>query len=72
MSFLCELCDRSIIENQSECMNYLATMLKKNDKSSSKRYTINNINLDEVDKTLNDYVTLHKKNLVFILSIVNL
>ena len=26
-----------------------------------KKYTINNFNLDEVDKTLNDYVIVHKK-----------
>ena len=29
MKFLCKVCDRSIIENGSEYMNYLATMRKK-------------------------------------------
>ena len=59
MSFLCKVCDRSIIENESEFMNYLATMRKKNDKSLPNKYTIKNINLDEIDKILNDYVTIH-------------
>ena len=69
MSFLCEVCDRSIIENQSEYMNYLATMRKKNDKSLYKNYTINNINLDEIDKILHHYITTHNKK--FDLSFTN-
>ena len=36
-------------------------MRKKNDKSLYKKYTINNINLDEVDEILNDYITTHNK-----------
>ena len=30
-------------------------------------YTINNINLDEVDKTLNDYITIHNEKFNFYL-----
>ena len=37
MSLLCEVCDRSIIENQSEYYNYLATLRKKDDKSFYKK-----------------------------------
>ena len=33
MEFLCELFDRSIIENESEYNEFLATLRKKNDKS---------------------------------------
>ena len=40
-------------------------MRKKEHKSLYEKYTINNINLDEVDKILNDYVTTHKKKLCF-------
>ena len=29
MDFLCKVCDRSIIENESEYNNYLATLRKK-------------------------------------------
>ena len=56
MSFLCKQCDRSNIENQFEYMKYLATLRMENDESLYKKYTINNINLDEVDKILNDYM----------------
>ena len=42
-------------------MIYLAPMWKKNDKGLFKKYTNNNINLDEVDKILNDYITTHNK-----------
>ena len=34
----------------------------KNDKSLFKNYTSNNINLDEVDKILNDYISHHNAN----------
>ena len=33
MDILCKVCDRSISENQSEYMNYLTTLRKKDDKS---------------------------------------
>ena len=33
MDLLCEECDRSIIENESEYTFYLATLRKKDDKS---------------------------------------
>ena len=33
MDLLCEVCDRSIIENQSEHNNYLATLRIKNERS---------------------------------------
>ena len=61
MDFLCKVCDPSIIEFQSEYKEYIATSRKENDKSLQKKLTINNINLDEVDKILNDYVTTHNK-----------
>ena len=63
MNILCKVCDPSIIENESEYKDYLANMRKKHDKSLYKNYTVNNINLDEVDKILNDYITTHSKKL---------
>ena len=65
MDLLCKICYRSIIENQSEYMNYLAILRRKDGKISNKKYTINNINLDEVNKILIDYVTTHNKKLDF-------
>ena len=61
MDLLCEKCDRSNIENESEYYNYLATLRKKDDKSLYKKYTINNVNLDEVNKIINDYISTFNK-----------
>ena len=65
MDLLCKVCDRSVIENQSECNNYLLTFRRKNDKNLYRTYTINNINLDEVNKILNDYISTHNKKIDF-------
>ena len=65
MDLLCEVYDRSIIENQSEYNNYLATLRNKNDESLYNKYILNNIKLDEVIKTLNDYISTHNKNFDF-------
>ena len=72
MDLLCGVCDREFIENESEYKNYKATLLKKDDKIIYKKYVSNNINLDEVDKILKDYVSTHNKNLISILFIANL
>ena len=39
--------------------------MKKDDKSLCKNYTNNIINLDEVNKSLNDYISTHNKNFEF-------
>ena len=39
-------------------------MWKKNDKDLYEKNTINTINLDEVDKILNDYITTQNKKTV--------
>ena len=67
---LCEVCDRSIIENESEYYNYPATLLKKDDKSLYKKCTINNVNLDESYKLLNHYISTYTKILIFNLIIL--
>ena len=61
MELLCTVCGREIIENESEYKNYIASLHKKDDKSIYKIYVINNINLDEFDKILRDYVSTHNK-----------
>ena len=70
MDILCKVCDKDIIENESEYKNYITTLRKKDDKSIYKRYVIKNITLDEVDKILKDYDSTHNKkfNIYFILS----
>ena len=59
MELLCKVCDREIFENESERNNHTATLHKKNDKCLYANYTINNVNLDEFDKILNDYIIAH-------------
>ena len=49
MHRLCFICNR----------NYLVTLHNKKDKSTYIKFTNNNINLDEVDNILNDYITFH-------------
>ena len=68
MDILCKVCDKDIIENESEYKNYITTLRKKDDKSIYKKYIIYNISLDEVDKILKDYVSTHNKkfNIYFI------
>ena len=65
MEFLCEVCNRSIIENESEYNKYLATLRKENDRSLYEKYTVNNVILDEVNNILNDYTSTHKKKFDF-------
>ena len=68
MDILCKVCNKDIIENESEYNFYIANLRKKDDKSLYKNNVIININLDEVDKILNDYVSTHNKkfNIYFI------
>ena len=61
MELLCPVCDRSIIENESAYHEYTATMRKKNDKELYDNFIIDDVNLDEVDKIIIDYVTIHNE-----------
>ena len=72
MDYLCQVCDKKIIENVSEYKNYIASLRKKVDKSVYKKYVVNNINLDEVDKLLKDYVSTHNKKFDIYFFIANL
>ena len=37
MDYLCRVCDREIIENESEYKNYIASLLKKDEKKIYKK-----------------------------------
>ena len=67
MDYICQVCDRSLIENPDEYQHYLTTSHKKNDNSLYIKYTINNINLEELYKILDDHITTHNKKFVFYL-----
>ena len=72
MVFICQYCDRLLIENPDEYENYLTTSHKKNDKNFYIQYTINNISFVELDKILENYISTHNKNMFFIQSVVTL
>ena len=57
MTFLCEKCDREILENPLEYLDKEPELGNK-----IKRYIINIIKLDEVDKIINNYITIYKKD----------
>ena len=61
LDFLCEVCDREILDNESVPKKCIATSHKENDKSSYTKYTFNYVKLDEFDKILNDYISHHIK-----------
>ena len=67
MDYICQYCDRLLIENPDKYENYLTTSRQKNDKNLYIKYTINNISFDELDKILEDYISTHKKKIVFYL-----
>ena len=65
IEFLCKICDRSFIENESDFQDYQTNLRKRNDKNLFKKYTINNIKVDEFDKKLNDYITTRNRKFDF-------
>ena len=67
MDYICQYCDRLLIENPDEYENYLTTSCKKIDKKVYIKYTIDNISFDELDKVLEDYISTHNKKFVFYL-----
>ena len=67
MEYICQYCDRLLIENPVENEKYLTTSRKKNDKNLYIKYTINNISFDQLEKILEDYISTHNKKFVFYL-----
>ena len=65
MDYICQYCDRLLIENPDKYENYLTISRKKIDKNLYIKYTINNISFDELDKILKDYISTHNKTIVF-------
>ena len=61
MYHLCPACNTWITQNPSEYNEFTSTMRKKRDQHLYENNIINIINLDKVDKILDDYVTTHNK-----------
>ena len=59
---LCQVWDREIFENETELNKYFATLRKENDKNLYTKYSFN-INLDEFDKILSDYISHNNKKI---------
>ena len=68
---LCLKRDHDIFEDVEKLYNYLATF--KNDKNFYKTIVIDNIDLDDIDKILNDHIKIHNKkfNIYFVKCIFN-
>ena len=67
-SLLCLECDSDIFEDENELYKYLATFQKESDKTIYKKIVIDNIDLDDIDKILIDYIDIHNKkfNIYFV------
>ena len=62
---LCRSCNREIFDNELELDKYIASFHNPKDKRIYKKYTIININLDDVNKLLDDYISSHNKKFDF-------
>ena len=58
---LCLKWDQDIFEDKNKLYNYLATFQRENDKKIYKKIIIHNIDLDNIDKILNNYINNHNK-----------
>ena len=67
MDYICQYCDRLLIENPDDYENYLTTSSRKIDKNLYIKYIINIISFNELDKILEDYISTHNKKFVFYL-----
>ena len=67
MDYICQDCDREIIESEEEYQYYLSTVDRKKDRKLYTKYIIINISFDDLDKVLNDYITTHNKKFDFYL-----
>ena len=58
---LCLKCNHEIFEDKNKLYNYLSNFQRENNKKISKKIIIDNIDLDNVDKILNNYINNHDK-----------
>ena len=58
---LCQVCDYKIFNDTNELNHYLASFHKRYDRSLYYKYTINNINLNNINKKFDYYITIHNE-----------
>ena len=65
---LCRVCDYDIFEDKNKLYKYLVTFQKEGDNNIYKKIIIDNIDLDNIDKILNNHIEIHNKkfNIYFI------
>ena len=68
---LCQVCNYELYNDRDILMNYLASFSSTHDRSLSYKYTINNINLNNINKIFDYYISIEneKFNFYFIKSI---
>ena len=62
---LCLKCNLEIFEDKNKLYNYLTTFQKEDDKNIYKKIIIDNIDLDNIDEILNNYIDNHNKKFDF-------
>ena len=58
---LCLKCNHDIFEDRNKLDKYLSNFQRENDKNIYKKIIIDNIDLDNIDKILNDHINNHNK-----------
>ena len=60
---LCRKCDYEIFNDKDELNYYLATLNKRYDRALSYKYTINDVNLDNIIEVFDYYINIHNNNI---------
>ena len=60
-SIFCKVCDFEIISDRNELEYYIRTLHKKWDRGLYYNYIIKDINLDNINKIYNNYISIHNE-----------
>ena len=71
---LCQVCDYEIFNDRDELDYYIASLHKRHDRNLYYNYSINNINLNNINKIFDYYISIHneKFDLYFISCIIQI
>ena len=62
---LCQVCDYEMFNDKVELYNHFASLYKKYDRSLYYSYTINNINLNNINKIFDYYIRIQNEKFNF-------
>ena len=57
----CQVCDYEILNDKNEPNQYLVSFKKRYDRSLYFKYTVNNINLNNINKIFDYYINIHNE-----------